>query len=71
MLWDEYAEKLSINDICALFGWLIRQLSDERTLFCIVDGVKSYERDKYYQDFVEVLAFISKSAAVGCSVLKM
>jgi len=44
-----------IKQLSALFGWLARQLAEDVTLFCFIDGIKYYERDQYSDDMGEVL----------------
>jgi hypothetical protein len=58
MSWDEHGEQPAVADLCALLAWLVRRLPGEMTLFCIVDGVKAFERDDCCEEFVDALAFI-------------
>ncbi|KAI1129504.1 hypothetical protein F5Y10DRAFT_264043 [Nemania abortiva] len=47
-----------INELCALFGWLVGQLPPNITLVCFIDGIEYYERDEYLQEMEEVLAYV-------------
>jgi len=37
----------NVAELCTLFCWLVRQLPEHLTLFCLVDGVALYEREDF------------------------
>jgi hypothetical protein len=47
-----------VDELRKLLGWLVRQLPQTMTLFCIIDGVVLYERDEHCGDALPVLAFL-------------
>lgn len=52
-----------MDELQKLLGWLVRQLPQTITLFCIIDGVVLYERDEHYGEALLVLAFLSTLTA--------
>lgn len=48
----------NIDALCTLFRFLAYQLPAEVTLFCIIDGIKYYERDAYAYDMGTVLLML-------------
>ncbi|KAK0637533.1 hypothetical protein DIS24_g10725 [Lasiodiplodia hormozganensis] len=56
------------NDIpafCSLFEWLLCQLPDDVTVFCLIDGAVYYEREEFVHDMSEVLAGILEMSTDG------
>lgn len=53
-----YFHDTNIGQLCALFGWLVHQLPEDITLFCLIDGIEYFERDKFINDMPTVLAYI-------------
>ncbi|KAI0907574.1 hypothetical protein F4823DRAFT_602606 [Ustulina deusta] len=47
-----------IQHLCLLFHSTLRQLPPESVVFCIIDGIKYYERDQYVDEMSEVLRFL-------------
>ncbi|KAI1806952.1 hypothetical protein F4811DRAFT_560169 [Daldinia bambusicola] len=47
-----------IQELCKLFGYLIRQLPSTVTVFCILDGIGFYEREQYKDDMEDILDYI-------------
>lgn len=47
-----------LNEVCALFGWLVRRLARDVTLICLIDGIEQYENDEYEEDLLIVLRYI-------------
>ncbi|KAF3054786.1 hypothetical protein GL218_07411 [Daldinia childiae] len=47
-----------VQELCKLFGCLIRQLPSTVTVFCVIDGIGFYEREQYKDDMEEILVFI-------------
>ncbi|KAJ2981093.1 hypothetical protein NUW58_g6778 [Xylaria curta] len=47
-----------IQSLCLLFEAILRQFPPDSVVFCIVDGIKYYERDQYLQEMSEVLRFL-------------
>jgi hypothetical protein len=47
-----------IDGLEKLLGWLVRQLPQTITLFCIIDGVVLYERDEHCDEALPVLGFL-------------
>lgn len=56
--WVEYYDSPDISNLCDLFTWLVRQLPEHMTVFCVIDGIHAYERDCYVEDLVDALACI-------------
>jgi hypothetical protein len=54
-----------IGELCTLFGWLVRGIPEDITLFCMIDGVVFYERDWFLDDMSEVLAYILQLVSDG------
>ncbi|KAI1657661.1 hypothetical protein F4813DRAFT_396181 [Daldinia decipiens] len=48
----------SLSQLRHLFGWLVRQLPEEITLFCLVDGIFFYEREDFEDPMLDVLGDI-------------
>ncbi|KUI64416.1 hypothetical protein VM1G_11211 [Cytospora mali] len=48
----------SPNELQKLLDWLVRQLPQTITLFCIIDGVVLYERDEHWEEGSPVLAYL-------------
>ena len=44
-----------IRKLCALFGWLVKQLPRSITLICLIDDISSYDNDEYEIDMLIVL----------------
>ncbi len=51
-------EHLNIEWLCNLFQGLVRELPDDASLFCFIDGIKFYERGEYIDEMSGVLAFL-------------
>jgi hypothetical protein len=47
-----------IHHLCFLFELVLRHLSPDSVVFCIIDGIKYYERDQYLPEMYEVLRFL-------------
>ncbi|KAI0470355.1 hypothetical protein F4859DRAFT_486496 [Xylaria cf. heliscus] len=47
-----------IQHLCLLFESILRQFPPDSVVFCIIDGIKYYERDEYLQHMSEVLRFL-------------
>ncbi len=47
-----------IDGLEKLLGWLVRQLPQTITLFCIIDGVVLYERDEHCGEALPALGFL-------------
>ncbi|KAI1733498.1 hypothetical protein F4680DRAFT_454909 [Xylaria scruposa] len=47
-----------IQHLCLLFESVLLQFPQDSVVFCIIDGIKYYERDQYLQDMSEVLRFL-------------
>jgi len=47
-----------IDGLEKLLGWLVGQLPQTITLFCIIDGVVLYERDEHCDEALPVLGFL-------------
>lgn len=64
MLSHEVSEELiqlgDIDELCSLFGWLVRQLPRYVVLFCLIDGIVYYEREEFEGDMGLVLVSILK-----------
>ncbi|OTB15343.1 hypothetical protein K445DRAFT_12109 [Daldinia sp. EC12] len=52
------ARRGNIQELCKLFGCLIRQLPSTVTVFCILDGIGLYEREQYKDDMEDILDYI-------------
>ncbi|KAH8879757.1 hypothetical protein GQ53DRAFT_705263, partial [Thozetella sp. PMI_491] len=64
-------ESGDIGQLCLLFEWLVCQLPVWVPLFCIIDGIKYYERENYVEDMSEVLAFLlnlTRNKRIQCVV---
>jgi hypothetical protein len=48
-------EQGDIEELCKLFVWLVRQLPQEVTLFCLIDGIIYYERDEYEDPMLDAM----------------
>ncbi|EFW98949.1 hypothetical protein CMQ_4801 [Grosmannia clavigera kw1407] len=48
----------SLDQLRALFAWLVRMLPADITLFCVIDGISFYERDEYEEPLLELLGDI-------------
>jgi len=61
-----------VDELEKLLGWLVRQLPQTITLFCIIDGVVLYERPEHWDEAWPELAFLlsltAESAAVAATV---
>ncbi|KAI3321465.1 hypothetical protein HD806DRAFT_502654 [Xylariaceae sp. AK1471] len=53
--WDEYGEDPSLEDLCDLLTWLVRQLPPGQTVFYVIDGVYHYERDAYVEVLIDAM----------------
>ena len=51
---DAVAER-SIEHLCELFVFLVRQLPPTVTVFCVVDGVNEYEDEDYFDELDQVI----------------
>jgi hypothetical protein len=47
-----------VEELLTLFRWLVRQLPEDITFFCLVDGIAYYEREEFEDPMVEVLESI-------------
>lgn len=47
-----------IQHLCPLFHSALHQLPPESVVFCIIDGIKYYERDQYVDEMSAVLRFL-------------
>ncbi|KAH8746441.1 hypothetical protein F5882DRAFT_471415 [Hyaloscypha sp. PMI_1271] len=47
-----------VEELCTLFRWLVRQLPEDVTFFCLVDGIAYYEREEFEDPMLEVLESI-------------
>lgn len=54
-----------ISAFCSLFEWLLCQLQDDVTVFCLIDGAVYYEREAFVHDMSEVLADILEMSTDG------
>ncbi|KAH9903911.1 hypothetical protein F4778DRAFT_71921 [Xylariomycetidae sp. FL2044] len=43
------------DQLCNLFSWVLYRLPQDSVVFCLVDGIKYYERQEYLEDMSEVL----------------
>jgi hypothetical protein len=48
-------ETASIDQLCKLFTYLVRQLPPRTTIFCLIDGINEYEREEYIHGMDEVV----------------
>ncbi|KAL2151993.1 hypothetical protein VTH82DRAFT_5177 [Thermothelomyces myriococcoides] len=48
-------EDHSLPQLWHLFGWLVRQMPEGVTLFCLVDGIVFYEREDFEEPMLDVL----------------
>ncbi|KAI1475686.1 hypothetical protein F4774DRAFT_273060 [Daldinia eschscholtzii] len=48
----------SLSQLRRLFCWLVRQLPEEITLFCLIDGIVFYEREDFEDPMLDVLGDI-------------
>ncbi|KAK3371796.1 hypothetical protein B0T24DRAFT_680811 [Lasiosphaeria ovina] len=48
-----------IRQLIVLFGWLVRQVPEDVTLFFLVDGISFYERPEFRDGMADVLASIA------------
>jgi hypothetical protein len=48
-------ENASIDQLCKLFTYLVRQLPPRTTVFCLIDGINEYEREGYIHGMDEVV----------------
>ncbi|KAI1483383.1 hypothetical protein F4774DRAFT_367387, partial [Daldinia eschscholtzii] len=48
----------NIQELCKLFGYLIRQLPSTVTVFCVLDSIGLYEREQYKDDMEDILDYI-------------
>ncbi|KAI1133305.1 hypothetical protein F5Y10DRAFT_287702 [Nemania abortiva] len=44
-----------INAFCSLFGFLVKQVAPQKTIFCVIDGVGEYETNEHKDDLRMVL----------------
>ena len=59
---DSYAERVHLQDLlwlCDLFVRLVDQLSEDRVLFCVIDSVSVFERQKYGNGVFQVMEKLS------------
>lgn len=54
-----------ISAFCSLFEWLLCQLPDDVTVFCLIDGAVYYEREEFVHGMSEVLADILEMSTDG------
>ncbi|KAI1075124.1 hypothetical protein F5B20DRAFT_560861 [Whalleya microplaca] len=47
-----------IGQLCNLFGWLLRRIPQDAPVFCLVDGIRYYEREQYLEDMAQVLRYL-------------
>ncbi|RDL40430.1 uncharacterized protein BP5553_00409 [Venustampulla echinocandica] len=47
-----------LEQLFPLFEWLVHQLPENITLFCLIDGIAYYEREEFEDPMLEVLAGI-------------
>lgn len=58
-----------VDELCALFRWLVRQVPENVTLFCLIDGIILYERSNYEYTMGQVLASLldlTRDLSVRC-----
>jgi hypothetical protein len=48
----------SLSQLRRLFCWLVRQLPEDITLFCLLDGIVFYEREEFEDPMLDVLGDI-------------
>jgi hypothetical protein len=47
-----------LEQLCALFAWLISQMPEDITVFCLIDGIVYYEREGFEDAMADVVAAI-------------
>ncbi|KAJ8120201.1 hypothetical protein ONZ43_g3032 [Nemania bipapillata] len=52
----------SLSQLRRLFSWLVRQLPEEITLVCLIDGVSFYEREEFEDPMLDALGDILELA---------
>ncbi|KAI0877667.1 hypothetical protein GGS24DRAFT_497597 [Hypoxylon argillaceum] len=53
----------SLSQLRRLFSWLVRQLPEEITLVCLVDGISFYEREEFEDPMLDALGDILELTA--------
>jgi hypothetical protein len=48
----------NLKQLRRLFGWLVSQLPEEITLFCLIDGIIFYEREEFEDPMLDILGDI-------------
>lgn len=56
------ARRGNIQELCKLFGCLIRQIPSTVTVFCMIDGIGLYEREQYKDGMEDILICILELA---------
>ncbi|KAF3901541.1 hypothetical protein ABW21_db0200621 [Orbilia brochopaga] len=51
-----------LDELCALFGWLVKRLPESSTLVCIIDGVVHYEIDAWEDELIKVVGSLLELA---------
>lgn len=57
-LYEDLKQWGDITALCSLFKWLLRQLPNNVTVFCLIDGAVYYEREHFIDGMSEVLTKI-------------
>lgn len=63
-------EQGDIQQLCKLFTWCVYHVPQDIALFCVIDGVRYYEREQYLDHFGEVLLSIlelTRDGQVRCA----
>ncbi len=60
-----YLQAARLDELIKLLGWLVRQLPQAVTLFCIIDGVALFEREDFEAEALEVFSSLLRLAGDG------
>ncbi|POS80956.1 hypothetical protein DHEL01_v200629 [Diaporthe helianthi] len=52
-----------VDELCALFERLVRQLPGDIVMFCLIDGIMYYEREEFREDMERVLRTVLQVSA--------
>jgi hypothetical protein len=55
---DGNHESIPIEDLCQTFEWLLRQIPIHSTVFCIIDDLAQFEKDRWDEDSWNVLRML-------------
>ena len=72
----ENLRRHDIGALCNLFAMLVQQLAEETVLFCIIDGISTFEKSRYGDSVAVFLAMISQltetlAVSLGSPILKI